>query len=289
MDNIVDFLTNPFNIKVVKTFLTLLIGYVFRGILIKFVHKKVQDVKVYYRIKRIMTYVYFSIIIVLLFMIWTQPKSFGTYFGLASAGIAIALKDLFINIAAWVFIMVKKPFDVGDRVEINGQAGDVIDQRLFQFTLMEIGNWVSNDQSTGRMIHMPNSLVFTYPLANFTSGFEYIWNEVHVLLTFESDYLKAKKMFLKIAENNSLHLTDDINKKIKSASKKYMISYNYLTPIVYTDVKDSGVMLSIRYLCKPHQRRSTIENIWEEILKIVEEHDDIDLAYSTVRMVRDFD
>jgi len=219
-------------------------------------------------------------------MIWTQTESMSTYLGLASAGIAIALKDLIINIAAWLFIMIKKPFVVGDRIEINNQSGDVIDQRLFQFTIMEIGNWVSNDQSTGRMIHMPNSIVFSHPLANFTSGFRYIWNEVHVLLTFESDYKKAKVLFQSIVEKHALKQTDHIEQELKSASKQYLIFYNILTPIVYTDVKDNGVMLSIRHLCKPQDRRMVIEKIWEDVLAVVQTNEDIDLAYNTVRMVK---
>lgn len=288
MVNIKAILENAFYLNIIKTVITLVIGYMMRGVIVRIIHKRVEDTKKYYKIRRSITYVYFSIVIIILLTIWTEGNSFTTYLGLASAGLAIALKDLLINIAAWVFIMIKKPFIVGDRVEIQGHSGDVIDQRLFQFTLMEIGEWVHNDQSTGRMIHIPNSSVFSSPLANFTSGFKYIWNEVHVLLTFESNHKKAKEMFLKIAQEHSVKETEDLKKEMRDASKKYMIYYSVLTPIVYTDVKDSGVMLSLRYLIKPHDKRTTVEGIWEEILEITGSHEDINLAYNTVRMVRDF-
>lgn len=286
MNNLIEIITDPKYTNLILTGVALVIGYLVRGIVIRVVHKRVGDMKLYYKIKRIITYVYFTVLMIILLMIWVKPGSIGTYFGLASAGLAIALKDLLINIAAWIFIMVKKPFIVGDRIEINGQSGDVIDQRLFQFTLMEIGNWVGNDQSTGRMIHIPNQVVFNYPLANYTSGFKYIWNEINVLLTFESNYKKAKPLLLAIAEKYSMKNSVEVDKELKQASKKYLIFYNNLTPIIYTDVKDSGVMLSMRYLCKPHDRRNLIDKIWEEILDVINENEDIDLAYPTVRMVK---
>lgn len=283
MDWIYDFITDD---RVIVTLLVLIIGYVLKAITNRILHKSIEDIKVYYRSKKFVTYIYFTITLILLLIIWTQTRSIGTYFGLASAGIAIALKDLFINMAAWVFIAVKKPFLVGERIEINGQSGDVIDQRLFQFTLMEIGNWVESDQSTGRMVHVPNGMVFTHPVANYSSGFKYIWNEIHVLLTFESDYLKAKGLFLDLAEKQSLHHSKGMDESLKIASKKYMIFYNNLTPIVYTDVKESGIMLSIRYLCEPQQRRTSKQVLWEGILEITRHDKSIQLAYPTLRMIQ---
>src|SRR3989441_12617332 len=108
------------------------------------------------------------------------------------SGLAIALKDPVTNLAGWIFIVWRRPFEVSDRVEIGGHKGDVIDIRLLQFTLNEIGNWVNADQSSGRIIHIPNGKVFTEPVANYDKGFKYIWNEVPVLVTFESDWRQAK-------------------------------------------------------------------------------------------------
>jgi hypothetical protein len=93
--------------------------------------------------------------------IWlTGMETLVTFLGLLSAGIAIALKDPLINIAGWVYILARKPFNVGERIEINNVAGDVIDIRIFQFSILEIGNWVQADQSTGRVLHIPNGVIF---------------------------------------------------------------------------------------------------------------------------------
>lgn len=71
-----------------------------------------------------------------------------------------------VSSVLWLFILWRRPFELGDRIQIGEDAGDVIDSRIFQFTILEIGNWVAADQSTGRLIHIPNQSVFTTPLAN---------------------------------------------------------------------------------------------------------------------------
>ena len=102
----------------------------------------------------------------------------------------------------WCFILIRQPFKVGDRIQIGKVAGDVIDIRFFNFQLNEIGNWVDADQSTGRIIHIPNGIVFTEPQANYTAGFQYIWNEIPVLVTFESDWKKAKQLLTDIVNHH---------------------------------------------------------------------------------------
>jgi len=159
----------------------------------------------------------------------------------------------------------------------------VIDLRLFQFTLNEIGNWVDADQSTGRIIHIPNGRVFTEPLANYDKGFKYIWNEVPVLVTFESDWKKAKDILTRIAFKHAEHLTAQAEQDLLSASRQYLINYTKLSPIVYTKATDSGVLLTIRYLIEPRKRRGTEHAIWEDILTEFAQCPDVDLAYHTVR------
>jgi small-conductance mechanosensitive channel len=177
----------------------------------------------------------------------------------------------------------RRPFDVGDRIEIAGHKGDVIDQRLFQFTLNEIGVWVDADQSTGRIIHIPNGRIFTDPVANYDKGFKYIWNEVPVVVTFESNWKKAKEILTAIAFKHAEHLTAEAERDLLTASRQYFINYKKLTPIVYTSAVDSGVRLTMRYLIEPRRRRGTVSAIWEEILTEFAKSSDIDLAYPTTR------
>ena len=222
--------------------------------------------------------------IIILSRIWFGIfESIGTFIGLHSAGLAIAFKDLLVNIGGWLFITIRKPFKIGDRVQMGEVTGDVIDIRLFQFSVIEVGNWVDADQSTGRIIHIPNGLVFTQWQANYTEGFEYIWDEIPVLLTFESDWKKAKEILTEVINSKTISLSNEAEKQIKDASKKFMIFYRTLTPIVYTTVKDSGVLLTMRYICGVKKRRGTEEIIWEAVLEEFANHKNIDFAYPTTR------
>lgn len=250
----------------------------------KWVINKIEDLPIRYQWKKFTTYIAVALAIIFLSQIWLGAfGSLGTFFGLLSAGLAIALKDLIVNMVGWAFILIRKPFKVGDRVEIGSVSGDVVDVRIFQFSLMEIGNWVDADQSTGRIIHVPNGIVFSQPQANFTEGFDYIWHEIPVLITFESNWKKAKSLLNDILEKHALHLSPDAERQVKEASKRFLIYYKVLTPIVYTEVKESGVLLTMRFLCDPRKRRTTQEVIWESVLDEFVNCPDVDFAYPTQR------
>jgi small-conductance mechanosensitive channel len=247
-------------------------------------NKRGDDIRDRYFWRKTTDYIYYILILISLGLIWLDDlTNLVTYFGLLSAGVAIALSDPITNIAGWIFIFLRTPFKVGDRIQIGEHAGDVIDVRLFQFTLLEIGNWVDADQSTGRMIHIPNRQVFSDPLANYSTGFQFIWNEIPVLITFESDWRKAKILLSSIIRNHEQEFRQDVEEQLQATAQDFLIYTPTTTPIVYTSVKDSGVLLTIRYLCKPHERRSSSEMIWEDILDAFDEHANIELAYPTTR------
>jgi small-conductance mechanosensitive channel len=273
-----------FQTKVFMSLAAVILLWIVRGVVVRLVVPRVEDVYVRYRTRKTAGYAAFIIGIIIVGRIWIEGfESLATYFGLLSAGLAIALRDPLVNLAGWAFIMWRKPFEVGDRVEIGNRAGDVIDIRVFQFTLMEIGNWVGADQSTGRVIHIPNGKVFVEALANYSKGFHYIWNEIPVLITFESNWQKAKEILGEIASKHAEAVSQSAAEKVRQAARKYMIFYKKLTPTVYTSVKDSGVLLTLRYLCEPRRRRGSEESIWEGILLRFAEQDDIDFAYPTRR------
>lgn len=272
--------------KLISTVSILLILIITRSVILRVVKGRTEDVRTRYAWRKGATYGAFIMAILLLGRFWFSGfDSFTTYLGLLSAGVAIALKDPLANLAGWLFLIWRRPFTVGDRIEIGGSRGDVIDIRIFQFALMEIGNWVDADQSTGRVIRIPNSKLFTATLANYSKGFAYIWNEIPVLVTFESNWQSAKVILQSIATAHTAHLSKAATRQVRQASEQFMIFYNKLTPIVYTSVRDSGVLLTIRYLCEPRQRRTSEEQIWEDILNHFEGHNDIDFAYPTQRFL----
>ncbi|MDT8367860.1 MAG: mechanosensitive ion channel family protein [Longimicrobiales bacterium] len=258
---------------------------VLRRVVLRLVEPRVENSTTLYWWSKSSGYAAFALSLFFVVQIWFSAlRSLGTFLGLLTAGLAIALKDLVADLAGWAFILWRKPFELGDRIQIGDTAGDVVDIRLFAFTIMEIGNWVDADQSTGRMIHIPNADVFTDPLANYTAGFPFLWNEVAVMVTFESDWRKAKELLREIADEVTEGVSQRAERTLRSTSRRFLIHYSKLTPIIYTSVKDSGVMLTLRYLCDPRARRGTTEGIWERMLDAFAAHDDIDLAYPTQRV-----
>jgi small-conductance mechanosensitive channel len=290
MNRVSEFFDNTIGIspenqtKILYSIVILVVLGLIRFAILKIVWRSTEDPKSRYTWRRSVSFTVGFLTVILIGSVWIRAiGQFGAFLGLLTAGVAIALKDLLTNIAGWIFILTRKPFVLGDRVQIGEHAGDVIDLRLFQFTLLEIGSWVDADQSTGRIIHIPNGTVFTKSQSNYSAGFKFIWNEIAVLVTFESNWAKARDLLQKIVNEHAHELSADAEKKIIEASKKYMIFYQYLTPIVYTSVKESGILLTMRYVCDPRKRRVTEHEIWEDVLEAFSTLEDIELAYPTQR------
>jgi len=269
---------------------TVLVLALLRWLVLALIRRRVADVRVHYVWRKGITYVTVVLGLLLVARIWVAGVGeVATFLGLVSAGLAIALKDLVSNLAGWVFILWRRPFTVGDRIQIGAHRGDVIDIRIFQFSLLEIGNWVDAEQSTGRVIHVPNAKVLTDVLANYSKAFQYIWDEMPVLITFESNWRKAKEILTRLGTKHAEHLGDEAQQRVREASKKFLIFYTKLTPVVYTKVAESGVLLTLRYLVEPRRRRGTAEAIWEDVLDEFARCEDIDFAYPTTRFYHNVD
>ena len=278
------FTYSSIQVKFIATFIAILVFIFIRRFVLKIVFKKTDDALIRYRWQKTSSYIIYVFALIVIGRIWFKGiQSIATYLGLLSAGVAIALKDPLTNITGWFFILSRTPFAVGDRIQVGAHSGDVIDINFFKFTLMEIGHWGEGEQSSGRIIHIPNGKVFTETLANYGKGFKYIWNEVPVLVTFESDWKKAKKILNQISIKHAEHVSKAAARKFKETSKLFMMYKPDFNPQVYTKVEDSGILLTIRYLCNPRKRRITSQMIWEDILDEFANYENIDFAYPTTR------
>ena len=259
-----------------------------RIIVLRALVPRLESDEAIFRARKISSYLAVASATVVLGSIWIgQLANVGSFIGILSAGIAISLSDVLKNVAGWAYIVFRKPFKPGDRIEIGPHAGDVIDIRVFRFSLLEIRNWVDADQSTGRILHIPNGMLFTHPTANFTEGFPFIWHEVRVTVTFESDWERAREIVEEVIDQ---HAPDPEEAgavaEVERAATQYFIRYGHLTPIVYVRALDSGVELTGRLLVPARDRRTVDSIVWTDILRAFGAEPTVELAYPTIRTYR---
>ena len=256
-----------------------------RWLILKLVWRQTEDLKARYQWRRISGYAAFVLTAVLAGrVVFEGFHGVATFLGLMAAGFAISLRDPLVNLVGWMLIIWRRPFAVGDRIQIGNHSGDVMDLTISRFTLAEIGNWVHADQITGRIVHIPTGKVFTEPLAIYSRGMhDFIWNEVAILVTFESNWKRAKDILSVIAVNHAGHLAAPAQSKLKEYARDFLVVPVDLTPRVFTTVEASGVLLTVRHVCRSRHRRESTQVIWEDVLDRFAECDDVDFAYRTTR------
>ena len=200
------------------------------------------------------------------------------------AGTVIALREVFLSMAGWIKISVLSSYREGDRIEINGVQGDVIDIRMTRTTVMEIGGWVDADQSTGRLVHIPNSWAFEHAIYNYSRSFNFIWNELPIIVTFSSDWEAARDIMLRFAEESAAIVEQRARTEIHQLSREFLVHYSILTPFVYVRIVENGVQLTLRYLVEVRKRRGSEHALAVSILDAFLEHESIRFAYPTLRI-----
>jgi len=278
------FLANQVYANIIWTVLLITVVYVIGHVIERALQKGATDLVGKHKIRRAMSWLRVVVLTVSLVAIWISGVGqTGVFLGVLGAGIALSMQEVLLSAAGWLLIIIKRPFDIGDRVEFSGHTGDIIDIRVFQTSLLEVGNWVGADQSTGRIINIPNSAIFRGLNANYTKGFPFIWNEQTIVVTFESDWKRAKAIILQQAQEEAQKIETEVRRQIQTMQSEYAIRYQHLTPIVYTHIADQGVALTLRYLCPVRKRRGMAHEVNEGILESFAQEQDIELAYPTTR------
>ena len=206
--------------------------------------------------------------VLILFFVWENYiKSLITLVSILGASLIVALRESVLSFFAGIYIKTKRVFVLGDRIEVDGIKGDVMNISGLDFDILEIDNSSFNGQSTGIIITLPNSYVFTKEIKNLTKGFKYIWNELSVKVKLDSDLVSNKKELYKIV--NSLDSVKTIINNMKD-EKNILGTYNKVyfnkyDPIIYTEIKDKYILLTIRYLIDPKKGRIVESVIWNKI------------------------
>ncbi|MCA9364869.1 MAG: mechanosensitive ion channel, partial [Candidatus Moranbacteria bacterium] len=179
-------------------------------------------------------------------------------------------------------IVVSGLFHVGNRIEIDGMYGDVIDISIFYTTLLEIRGWVHGDQATGRLVMIPNGVVLSSSVCNYTKDHHFLWDEVVVPITHDSDWRLAVSLFQEVAVRVTSDFTADARKSLSQLEQRYYFSERTMEPSVFVEVTDNWVSLTIRYVVEAHQRRVFRSRIMEQVLIVFEKHSEIRIASSTL-------
>lgn len=239
--------------------------FILRALSGKFITRHAGKFQKKYVWRQTANYIATLILLLLIGFIWFDkfPLVF-TFLSLISAALIITSKELVLNFVSYFVIIWRGLFDVGERIQIGERMGDVMETGPLYVALAEIGNWVSGDETTGRVIKIPNSHVLVHPVINYTRGHGYIWNEITVKVKKTEDWKKAKTLFLELGEKYSHQFSD---KDLEDISHNYEeLLFVKTSPGVYVKLKDEKVSVTLRYVCKFHKRREIEDKIWNEIL-----------------------
>ena len=253
---------------ILKTIIIIFLILVVEKIGIRII-KRTRDSKKEYNYTKKYKLIIRIIILSAIIIVWGKYiKNFLTLISLVSAAFTIAIRDLIFNFFCGIYIKIVKPFIVEDRIEINGYKGDVVNINTMNFEILEVSNVDTTGQSTGIIIHLPNSIIFNYPLKNYNKAFKYIWDEITIRIPLDYDVNKAKKVLYKIVNSNEIikKIPPKLKKQINNVSNSYRIYYNQYDPIIYTKINEDHIELQIRYLIHPKKARYVESIISSDIL-----------------------
>ncbi len=283
----VDVLQLPWLGKLLGSLLAVLVVYILSVLARRMTKRFISEPSARYATNKRIFYISLVSAIVVVALIWAESLgSLTTMLGLLSAGLALALKDPISSLVGWFYITGSRLYHLGDRIEVGGIKGDIVDISMLTTTLVEVGNWVDGEQSTGRLVKIPNYWVFTHGVFNYTQAFPYVWTELSFVVTFESNWQKAAQILERAMTEVVGDLPQRVEHSLKQAQDQLFIHYRNFTPIVYVSVVGSGVKLTGRFLVETRQRRGREAEVTQKVLKRFDEEDDIALAYTTYRIVQ---
>jgi small-conductance mechanosensitive channel len=196
---------------------------------------------------------------------WMQPLMF--FLGTVIAAIMIVAKDILIDLFGWVYIMGQRPFEAGDWVKLGEFTGEVAKVKLLHVVMLETLPWEDGRKRTGLIMQLPNRRIFSTPLINYSKGRRYVWNEVTIKITLNSNWRKAKELLQRIVERHTEHIYLSGNERVRQISERWIVFYRRMAPEIGLEVLEGHLLLTARFLCEPENRHETLSQIWEDVLE----------------------
>ena len=189
--------------------------------------------------------------------------------GVVGFAITFALQQPLLSLLGWVYIMLKRPYAVGDRVKIEESKGDVIEVDFLVTTLWEVdGDLVSTHQPSGRVVTVPNSVVLSSQIVNYSALVHHVWNELSIQVAYETDLAFARETMIEVADD---YLGDAMAREIATYRERLDETAVELEvqdrPTVNVVQTESWVELRLRYLVHPRRGARTRNALYERILE----------------------
>ncbi len=263
-------LTDPTTQKFLISFVGILLILLFIRLIKKslFNHIKSEN---WYKTRKMINALGYVFVIILLVVIFSDSLGgFAVTLGFAGAGITFALREVITSVAGWLGILGGGFYKTGDRVQLGGIKGDVIDIGILRTTVMELGQWVDADLYNGRIVRIANSFVFSEPVFNYSADFPFLWDEIKIPIRYGSDYELTKKILDKAANNIVGDYTKQAQVHWNKMVKKFMIENQSINSTVTIETTDNWIEYTLRYVVDFKKRRQIKSALFTEILKEID-------------------
>ena len=282
-----EWLNEPLFIKVLAGVISILIIFGVVRFLLRRLTNSIENPDLRYRMRKAV--IFFGYLIAILLIggdFSNQLHNIAVALGVASAGIAFALQEVIVSIAGWIAISFGSFYKIGDRVQLSGTVGDVIDIGIFSTTLMEIGEWVGSDQYSGRVVRVANSFVFTEPVYNYSADFHYLWDEIRVPIMYGSDIQMARSLLQETASEIVQDFVKPAQEEWQVIYHKYRIEHESVEPTITLVANDNWLEFTLRYIVDFKMRRRTKDKLFMRFLeKIQNSNERVKMASATVQLV----
>ncbi len=274
---------------IIKTFYTsvvLTVAYlIFKIVLEEVVSERIKDDKTRYSMRRALSILYILVFIALTAYIWiVHTQTLIVSFGIIAAGVAITLQDFFKNLFGGVVLLVSGIYRVGDRIEVKEKRGDVIDVGILYTTLMETGGSGRANQTTGRLTTIPNGRVFSESIDNYTKDNNYIWDEIFLPISYDSDWKEAINVLMEIVTEETESISERAVSEMSKLESKYYLSDKRAKPNIFLKLTDNWIELHIRYLADVRKSGVLKKSLNNKILSVIEDHPEIEIATESLNI-----
>jgi len=220
-----------------------------------------------YRVRKFVVFAgYISAIVFITVLFEDHLGKVSFALGVAGAGLVVSLQDVIASFAGWLSIGWSNLYRVGDRIQIGEIKGDVIDVSFMRTTLVETGNWVRNDLYNGRVVRIPNSAALKGNIFNYSEGFRFVWDEILVPLTTDSDHLMARTMLLRVANETVLGYLAEAEYSWKTVTENFRIENVSLTPSVTLNVKNGSLEFTLSYIVDYTNRTAVQDRLFSNVI-----------------------